>query len=147
MLTFEDNHKLIRLGNAAAAATTDIEATGVDMAGFGSVTFIVPFGTITAGAVTSVKAQQSDDNGSTDGWSDLAGSAVTVADTDDNKVAVLEITRPVKRYVRPVVDRGTQNAVVDGILAILSHPRTLPITADSTLITPKLLNAPAEGTA
>lgn len=147
MLSFQENNKIVRLSNAVAAGTSDVDPTAVDMAGFNSVTFVVLFGAIVSGALTSVKAQQSSDNGSTDGFSDIAGSAVTVADTDDNKVAVLEIHNPEKRYVKPFVDRGTQNATVDGIIAILSNPRELPIDDDTTVIEPVLLAAPAEGTA
>lgn len=147
MLSFIENNKVVRCSNAAAAAQTDVEATAVDMSGFQSVTFMVPFGTITAGAVTSIKAQQSDDNGSTDGWSDLEGTSVSVADDDDNGVALLEISKPSKRYVRCVVDRGTQNAVVDGVFAILSNPLSGPVTQHTTVIGAELHETPAEGTA
>ncbi len=59
-----------------------------------------------------------DDNGSVDDWSDLEGSSVSVADTDDNKMVEIELAKPRKRYARVVVSRATQNAVVDGITAI-----------------------------
>ena len=131
-----------------AAATDITDASGVDVSGYEEVTFLIPFGAITANAVTSVKAQQSDDDGSSDGYSDLEGSSVTVADDQDNKIAILTVRRPLKKYVKPVVLRATQNAVVDGIIAILRHPRVSPVTQDSTVIsTSKELAGPAEGTA
>lgn len=140
--------KVTRVSNAVAAGTTDINSSSVDMSGFDSVTFYVLFGTITASAVTSVKAQQSSDDGSSDTFADLTGTGITVADDDDNQVVVLEIDQPRERYVRCVVDRGTQNAVVDGIIAVQHNAKTVPVTHDSsTVVSSEYHHAPAEGTA
>jgi hypothetical protein len=140
--------KVTRVSNAVAAGTSDVECTGVDMQGFRAVTHYVLFGAITGSAVTSVKAQQSSDNGSADGWSDLTGTSVTVADDDDNQVVILEIDNPQKRYVRCVVDRGTQNAVVDGVIAVQTGAHLEPVTHSSTtVVAAEYHHAPAEGTA
>jgi hypothetical protein len=141
--------KISRHANAAAAATTDVEpSSGVDMQGFEGVLFLVPFGAITGSAVTSIKAQQSDDNGVADGWSDIADSGVDVADDDDNQIAYVDVYKPLKRYVRCVVDRGTQNAVVDGIVALQYEPRAKPVTHDATTVVGgALVVSPDEGTA
>lgn len=144
---FSENVKVVRVSNAVAAGTTAIEATAVDMQRFDGVVFYAMFGTITAGAVTSLKAQScTAADGS--GASDLAGTAVAVADTDDNKVASLEIYRPQSRYVRPVISRATQNAVVDCIIAVLYSGSTKPVVADATLIAAsKVVGSPDNGTA
>ena len=138
--------KTTRVSNAVAAGTTDINSTGIDMQNFEGVAFEVLFGAITAGAVTSIKLQQSDDDGSSDAYSDLEGSAVTVADDDDNQVFIAEVYRPRKRWVRAVVDRATQNAVVDGIVARQYSPRQLPVSQPPTT-TQEVNISPAEGTA
>jgi hypothetical protein len=139
--------KFTRVSNAVAAGTSDIESSSIDMLGFEAVTFIVLFGAITAGAVTSVKAQQGKLSNMTDA-ADLKGTGITVADDDDNQLVVLEIDHPQERYVRCVVDRGTQNAVVDGIIAIQTKPRVEPVTHDATTVVgSELHHAPAEGTA
>lgn len=149
MNSFSENNKIVRVSNAAAAATTDITSSAVDMTGFNSCTFLVPFGTITAGAVTSVKVQQSSDDGVSDGYSDLEGTSVTVADDDDNKIAQIEVVKPAKRYLKCIVDRGTQNAVVDGIIAVLSNSDSGPVSTHSTIITAgrEIHETPDEGTA
>ncbi|MCK6475330.1 MAG: hypothetical protein L6Q35_00695 [Phycisphaerales bacterium] len=146
---FLKNCKVVRCKNAVAAGTTDItDATGVDTSGFEEVTFLVPFGAITGSAVTSIKAQQSEDDGSSDAYSDLEGSSVTVADDQDNKVAILSIRRPLKKYVKCVVLRATQNSAIDGIIAILRHPRVRPVTQDTTVMAAsEELAGPSEGTA
>lgn len=128
---------------AGAAGTTDINATSVDMANFESVTFIVPIGTIVTGAVTSIKAQGSSDNSS---FSDLVGTSQTIADTDDDKTFYITINKPTYRYVRAVVDRGTQNATVGGIVAVQTDPRTVP-TTHGTSVSGETHISPAAGTA
>lgn len=138
-------HDLVtRVSNAVAAGTTAINATGVNMTGFESVEFEVHFGAITAGAVTSVKLQQSTDDVT---YADLEGSAVTVADTDDNKIVRLECVKPLVQYVRVVVSRATQNAVVDSITARQYNARREPVTHGATIVTPVAVYSPAEGVA
>ena len=146
---FLKNFKVVRCKNAVAAGTTDItDATGVDTSGFNGVAFLVHFGTITGSAVTSVKLQQSDDDASADDYTDIEGSSVTVADTQSNKICIVSIMKPLKKYVRAYVDRGTQNAVVDSITAILLDPRVAPVTQDSTVMATSDESAsPSEGTA
>jgi hypothetical protein len=61
---------------------------------------------------------------------------------------MLEVNQPRERYVRVVVDRGTQNAVVDFGLALQSKPDTAPVTHDATTVVgSEFHQAPAEGTA
>ena len=140
--------KVTRVSNAVTAGTTDINSSSVDMQGFDAVQFIVAFGAITASAVTSVKLQQSSDDGSSDSWADLEGTSQTVADNDDNQLFILDHARPRERYVRCVVDRGTQDAVVDGIIAMQYNADVEPVTHDSTTVGgSELHHAPAEGTA
>lgn len=137
-----------RVMNAVAAGTTDQNSTGVDMTGYEEVTFIAAFGALTATQITSMKAQQSDDDGSADDYTDLAGTSTgPAADADSNKMLALGIYRPKKKWVRAVVDRGTANAVIDGIIAIRSRSRLEPVAQDASMSAMKYLNNPAEGTA
>ena len=139
------NAEFVRVENAVAAGTTSVESDGVDINGFESIVFIVALGAITTGAATSVKLQQSTDNSS---FADLEGTSITVADDDDNQIALLEIHRPRERYVRAVVSRATQNAVVDGIFAIKHNgTRYAPITQGATVVAAEVHASPAEGTA
>lgn len=139
--------KVTRVSNAVAAGTTDINSSEVDMQNFEGVKFYVLFGAITAGAVTSIKAQQDTVTGMA-GAADLEGTALTVADDDDNQIAILDVYRPRERFVRCVVDRGTQNAVVDGIIAVQYGPRVMPATNDATTVVGLETHmSPAEGTA
>lgn len=133
---------------AAAAGTSTITSDAIDLQAFDACMFLVPFGTITAGAVTSFKIQQSSDDGVTDGYSDLAGSSVTVADTQSGKVAYIDVVRPTKRYLKLVISRATQNSVVNNVLALKYIGHKQPVTQGATVMTASEISvSPAEGTA
>lgn len=142
------NANFVRLMNAVAAGTSDQTSSALDMKGYDAVVFLVLFGTLTSTQVTSIKVQQSDDDGSTDAYSDLEGSgSAALADGDSNKMLISEIYRPTKRYLKLIVDRGTANAVIDGVVAIQHHAKVAPVTQGTTVSSSELLVTPAEGTA
>lgn len=127
-----DAVKTTRVSNAVAAGTTDVECTSVDMAGFDAVRFVASFGTLTASQVTTVKAQESADNST---FTDITGAASAAFDDgDDNLIAIVDVIRPTKRYVRLVIDRGTANAVVDCVLAEQYQARSEPVTQSASVI-------------
>lgn len=139
--------KTIRVMNAVAAGTSDQNSSVVDMAGYDGVRFIALFGTLTATQVTKIKVQQGTDATVTDA-ADLEGTATTaLADGDSNKMLITDIIRPRERYVRCVVDRGTANAVIDGVVAEVYKARSVPVTQDSTVAYAEQHVSPAEGTA
>jgi hypothetical protein len=126
-----------RVMNAVAAGTSDQNSLGVDLSADGlydSVLFVVSFGTLTAGQVTKLKAQVSSDDGSSDPYSDVANSlSASLADGDSNKVALLDVHHAPEKWVRLVVDRGTQNVVIDGVVALPYNNKKPAISAHSTL--------------
>src|SRR5262245_18724374 len=105
---------------AGAAGTTAINGAAIDMTGFGGVCFIVQFGAIVAGAVTSLKAQEDTASGMASA-ADIAGSNQTIADTDDDKIFYMDIHEPKKAFVRLVVSRATQAATCSAV-ALLYRP-------------------------
>lgn len=125
---------------AGAAGTSDIEGATLDMANFEGVLMVVTFGVITAGAVTSIKAQQS-------AASNFASpddlNVRAIADDDDGKVFAIAVHKPRKRYVRLLVDRGTQNAVVAAAEYLQYGPRTKPTAAHGAGVTVDAVVSPA----
>lgn len=108
----------VRCVNATAAGTSAINGAHVDMQGFDGVLFILGVGALTATQVTSLKAQAGALANDTD-QADITGAvSPALADADGNKLVFLEVYAPQGRYVRPVVSRGTANAVVDFVIAI-----------------------------
>jgi hypothetical protein len=140
--------KVTPVKNAVAAGTGDtIQSDAVDMAGFEGVMFIVKFGAIVAGAVTTVKAQQSATAALAGTEDDLTGTAISVADDDDNQVAILDIYRPGDRYVNCAVVRATQNVTIESIVAVQYGANNVPVTQPSTVSGSETHISPAEGTA
>lgn len=123
-----ENCKITNASNttAGAAATSDITSSAIDMAGFDGCLFIIPIGTLASGAVTSIKAQQCDTSGGS--YADLVGSGITVAEDEDDEVRYIDVHRPQERFLKCVVDRGTGNATIGGIIAIQYRGRSLPVT-------------------
>lgn len=139
--------KTIRALAPVAAGTSAQNTSGIDTRGYEGIRFVASFGTITSGAALSVKLQQSDDDGSADDYTDLTGTNIASADTDDNTLVISDIYRPQKRYVRMAITRATQNAVIDLVLAELYRPAFKGVTKDATVSNQEMASSVAEGTA
>lgn len=126
-----------------AAGTADINGATCDMQGYDELLVVLTMGAIVATAVTSIKLQESDDDST---WADLADTSQTIADDDDEKTYYINLVRPLKRYARVVVDRGTANATVADALYIQSGARKTPITQGSN-VSGELHISPVAGTA
>ena len=126
-----------------AAGTTDITGATCDCQRAGGVQIEVVMGAIVSGAVTTIKAQGSDDDST---WVDLEGTSQTIGDTDDEKVFYIDLVRPRHRYNRVYVDRATQNATVAAALyhkyALAKQP-----TTQGTNVSGETHYSPASGTA
>jgi hypothetical protein len=128
---------------AGAAGTSAVNGATVDLSGVEELLIIVPFGAIVSGAVTSIKFQEGDTTSPT---TDVAGTNITVADTEDDTTKVLRIIKPNKRYGRVVVSRATQNATVGAITYICTGLRTLEAT-DGATVSGETHISPVAGTA
>lgn len=118
---------------AGAAGATDITGTVIDTAGFEGVAFIVQLGAIVSGAVTSIKVQECATSGGT--FTDVTGATLTIADTDDEDIKVIDYRRPTQRYVLLYVDRATQNATLTAIAALYgSRDKIVTQVAASTVV-------------
>jgi hypothetical protein len=151
MQALSHDAKITRHSNAIAAGATNVTTlTGVDMAGYDAVCFVICLGTITSGAATSAKAQSSSGaaDGTGDAFADIAGSSVTIADTLSNKIVYVDVIRPVERWVRLAILRATQNAAIDSITAIQYQTKDhRPVTHDTTVSIGKTLVDSINGTA
>lgn len=112
---------------AGAAGTSGINGATLDTAGFDGCLISVLFGTITSTAATSIKVQTGDASDMSDA-ADLTGTSITIADTDDGTLALIDVNHSPERYLRLVVDRGTANAVVAGAIYQQYRARYEPVT-------------------
>jgi hypothetical protein len=136
--TIIDNCKITRVLPSVTAGTTDQNTTGLDMTGYQGVVFVASFGTLTANQVTQIYGQHADAMNATNVLTtpaNIAGSLVgPLADNASNKCLVLDINRPQKKCVGLTIDRGTANAVIDGVIAIQYRSDYRPTTQDATTI-------------
>ena len=135
--------KVSRVSNAVAAGQATTNCSSVDMKGFESVAFYLLVGAIDATGTVVMHAEQSEDDSS---FADLEGTAVAYTASDDNKVAILEITKPRERYVRPVVITATANGTIAGVIAVQTAAHEEPVTQSSSVVQSEQHLAPAEGT-
>ncbi len=120
-----------------AANNTDSNSDILDMAGFEGVVFV---GTVTdsvATGVATLKVEQSDANadGAMAAITGATASATCAVNDDINdKVLMVEVYRPAKRYVQGVRVSATANIAFGSLIAIRYGSRKLPVTADSTVL-------------
>ena len=128
---------------AATSAGTAVTSSAIDMQGYDAVLL---FGTIaTANAGNYLKAQQSSDDGVGDAYSDIEGSKVVADDGAD--VVLLDIRKPMKRYLKGVIIRGGTNTATGDLYAFRYNSRKGPQVND-VLNSQNLVRliSPAEGT-
>lgn len=128
------NTKTIRAKNAVSAGQTTQTAT-FSRAGFNGAFITVLFGTLTSttAPVITVKSGAQSNGGDATA---ITGATVSVTDADSNKVALVDVPEipDGDEYITVEVTRPTANAVLDGIVAQLYNPRTMPTTQDTTVL-------------
>jgi hypothetical protein len=121
---------------ATVAGTSDT-LTGdiLDLQDCDSVMGIAILGDVTNTAVVTLKAYTGDEAALGDGAYETVTATVTATTTSaDDKLLVLDIVKPGKRYCRFDVVRATANAVVDGVIGIRYNFRTIPTTQPSDVV-------------
>lgn len=136
------NIKITLVEAGATSAGTELTSDSVDMEGFDGVMFVGSIATANAGNYG--KAAQSSDDGVADAFSDLEGSK-NVPGTNGHSF-LIDIYKPLKRYVRCAVIRAGANTVTGDIYAIQYCAAKAPISQGAT-INGELHISPAEGTA
>lgn len=138
-----DSLKCTKLADHTTAATTTVTSAALDMAGYEWVRFLTSYGT--AATDNIAKVQQSDDDGSSDAYSDLEGTALASGSSDED--ISISVYKPRKRYLKLICARGT-SSTLESIWAIQGGARKQPIThAVSGTIAHESHVSPAEGTA
>lgn len=116
-----------------AAGTNDTDADIVDMQGFDGVLFIVPITDSVDTGTLTLTAQHSDTNTTGSMAATEATVTVTSAANDDlnDTFAVLDVQRPLKRYVELNFVTATANIATGSVLAIKYKSRDEPVSQPS----------------
>lgn len=119
----------------AAGATIDANSDRIDMDDYESVTFIA---VITDSVATGVAALtiESNDADSDSGMAAISGAVATVTsavnDDVNDKLLIVEVRNPGKRYVQAVRTSLTANIAYGSVIALLT-PRRRPVVDHSTV--------------
>ena len=135
--------KISLVQNYLVDGATDPDSDSVDMSGFDGVMFVSIIGAQAVAATAEIKAQQSGDNIT---FNDLTGAVVVSPVDSDNKFLVLDVYRPLKRYVRAALTRGgTGNSEWGGTIAIQYRGSKKPTVHDVAKLAAETLSvSPAE---
>lgn len=134
MLTLLKDAKITRVNNAASAGTTDQDSSRVDMSGFDSVMFVWLLGDVTSGSVIQAIGKSNAADSTSGSTTEKSGTSITAGASDyDNKLLIVDMPRVQNRYAYSTLVIDTQNAVVDGCIAIQYNAKTLPTTQGSTV--------------
>ena len=127
-----------------AASTTNITSSSeVDMKGYDSCLFILTLGTMVNLSKLTFRIKHGDTSGS------LANSDAVVevtSDGTDNTQVMIEVVKPQKRYLEPILTIADQDAVVDSIVAIQYNARDRATSLDSKVIGNSVFLSPADAT-
>lgn len=121
----------------AAAGTSELVSDVLDMSGYEGVMFIALTGDVTTACDLTLTAKGNTAN-SVSSPTPVTQKATTLFAADgtsaDSKVLVVDVYKPVMRYMFASLLRATANAVVGGIIAIQYGANNKPTTQDATVI-------------
>lgn len=133
---FQHNFDFLREGKLsiveapAVAGTSTLTTDILDMTGYDSVAFIALLGDVTSGSVLALQVLGNDTNDTVSPTTYAAAVAgLTAGASDaDNKAIIVDVQKPRDKYVYATLARGTQNAVVNGILAYQYNKHQKPFS-------------------
>lgn len=123
------------LGNTAAGTTDTLNGDIVDLRDFDSACLIAVMGDVTINAVGTLKAYCGDAAALGDGaYKAITATFTADATSADNKLVILDVIRPGKRYVRADFVRATANIAVESIIVIRYNARAIPTTQPADVV-------------
>lgn len=122
------------LAPVAAASNTDSNSDILDMAGWDGVVFIVPLTDSAATGVATLNVQENTAN-SDSGMTTVATATDTCVVNDDinNTLLIVDVYKPLKRYIQGNVTSATANIAFGNMIAIKYKGKKAPITDDSSV--------------
>lgn len=127
------NMKIEEVGAPVAAAdNTDQNSDRLDMSGWDGVVFLVPVVLSVANGVATLTVEANTIDSDT-GMTALTGAVATKTSATANTLLVVDVYRPLKRYLQGVVTSGTANVTFGNTIAIRYRGSKAPIT-DATSV-------------
>ena len=145
---FTENFKIMEVGAPIAnAANTDSNSDRIDMTGWDGIAFVVPVTDSAATGIAGLKVEQNTVDSDT-GMAALSGASVTatcaVNDDINDKLLVVDVYRPLERYVQAVRTSSVANIAFGSLIAVLYNGKSLPPTAHASILAMAAVAGPAE---
>ena len=141
MMNWLEGNYLDRVLNSVVAGTSDQDSDRVDMQTVGDgadeITFLLLLGDVTD--TSALEIQVFEHTADAASGTQITSSNCTFtagASSADNKIMACTVKRSkiTKRYLWARIKRGTANAVIDGVLAVVSGVRSLSVTQSADVI-------------
>ncbi len=136
MFMLSEEVKLTLVQAALVTGLTDPDSSRVDMAGYDGVMFIGILGAITATGTVTMVAKQADTDivGAA-----LSGATVAADSADDDKLFVIDIAKPTKRFLGTTLTRDVANSAYGGTIAVQYTARSKPTAQDAAQMAASLV--------
>jgi len=127
MMQVSKRFEFALVANPVAAASTAVNSSAVDTAGFRGCVFLATIGSGTTSGTFTVQ-QAAATSGS---WSAITGASQAIVGANDNKLIGIDVVEPRKRYLRSVFETTAGSGTWDysGTIAGLYSAGALPTTA------------------
>ena len=145
-MNLSSNVKSIVVLQAAAASQGTKKGIILDMQGIQGVQFVAVLTSAVDTSVVKLRVAQSDTN-TTGSMAVLTGSVdapIALANNLTGKAIVLDVYKPLKRYIEPQLVITEANAVVSCVIAIMYESKLSPQELDDSVLSEALLISPEE---
>ena len=121
--------KNVKIVNALdyVSGTSSRNGAEVDMQDWDGILAIVKMATIAGSAAGDIHWEQDTATGMASA-ADLEGTAIAIADDDDDQIFVSELYKPQERFVRIVVTKDSSHAQAESAVYILYQGRKVPVS-------------------
>ena len=120
--------KFDRIMDQQAGGVTEVNTSIIDTANYNGVNFCVILGNVVDNARIDVQCQGNNIE-SDIGMVNLNGAVASIesASGDANKIIILDVYKPMKRFIRLRIARTVQNSQIQAVIATKYEPRLKPI--------------------
>lgn len=129
-----EEEKVVVASGVTSTGTSTVTGDTIDCAGFDEVQIEALIETATDGSVITLKAYQGDQSGGGDAALITGATAAATASSLSKKMLIVDVIRPKKRYITPVLTRATQAATVSGIIVRLKKYKDGIVTQSTSVL-------------
>ena len=127
--------KIIQAAGAATAGTGNVDTVVIDMQGYNAISFLASLATSKSGSALALRALEGASSDSLNVYTtDQFAAKYTSTGLGTDHLLAGSVIRPKDRYVQGRLTRATQNASVNGIIAVLHNAIKSPTTSHDATV-------------